>query len=162
MLEIVTMGDERLKRHSALVPDFDNGIKYLIKEMFDTMYAGKGIGLAAVQVGKLYRIFITHISGDKQRVFINPDIIETSVEQDKIEEGCLSVPGINADVVRPEKVTIQAWSDKGKPFSLDVGGLLGRVIQHELDHLNGILFVDRLSQKKKERLIKLRERQNGE
>ncbi|MBA7556796.1 Peptide deformylase [subsurface metagenome] len=126
------------------------------------MYAGKGIGLAAVQVGKLYRIFITHISGDKQRVFINPDILETSVEQDKFEEGCLSVPCINADVIRPEEVTIQAWSDKGKPFSLDAGGLLGRVIQHELDHLNGILFVDRLCQKKKERLIKLYEQQNGE
>jgi len=162
MFEIVTMGDERLKRHSALVPDFDNGIKYLIKEMFDTMYTGKGIGLAAVQVGKLYRIFITHVSGDKQRVFINPDIIETSVEQDKIEEGCLSVPGINADVIRPEGVTIQAWNDKGKSFSLTAGELLGRVIQHELDHLNGILFIDRLSQKKKERLIKLYERQNGE
>lgn len=162
MLEIVTMGHEILKRHSALAPEFDNGMKYLIKEMFDAMYAGKGIGLAAVQVGKLYRIFITHVSGDKQRVFINPDIIETSVEQDKNEEGCLSVPGINADIIRPEEVTIQAWSNNGKPFSLDAGGLLGRVIQHELDHLNGILFVDRLSQKKKERLIKLYERQNGE
>lgn len=162
MLEIVIMGNEILKRHSALVPEFDNGMKYLIKEMFDAMYAGKGIGLAAVQVGKLYRIFITHVSGDKQRVFINPDIIETSVEQDKNEEGCLSVPGINADIIRPKEVTIQAWSDNGKPFSLDADGLLGRVIQHELDHLNGILFVDRLSQKKKERLIKLYERQNGE
>lgn len=162
MLEIVILGNEILKRHSALVPEFDNGMKYLIKEMFDAMYAGKGIGLAAVQVGKLYRIFITHVSGDKQRVFINPDIIETSVEQDKNEEGCLSVPGINADIIRPKEVTIQAWSDNGKPFSLDADGLLGRVIQHELDHLNGILFVDRLSQKKKERLIKLYERQNGE
>jgi len=162
MLEIVTMGDEILKRHSVLVPEFDNGMKYLIKEMFDAMYAGKGIGLAAVQVGKLYRIFITHVSGDKQRVFINPDIINTAVEQDEIEEGCLSVPGINADVIRSAEVTIQAWSDKGKPFSFDAGGLLGRVIQHELDHLNGILFIDRLNQKKKERLIKLYERQNGE
>ena len=162
MLEIIIMGDEILKRHSALLPEFDNGMKYLIKEMFDAMYAGKGIGLAAVQVGKLYRIFITHVSGDKQRIFINPDIIETSVEQDKFEEGCLSVPGINADVIRPEEVTIQAWSDKGKLFSLDAGDLLGRVIQHELDHLNGILFVDRLSQKKRERLIKLYERQKGE
>jgi len=162
MLKILTIGDEILKRHSVLVPEFDNGIKFLIKEMLDAMYAGKGIGLAAVQVGKLYRIFITHISGDKQRIFINPDIIETSVEQDKIEEGCLSVPGINADVNRPAEVTVQAWSDKGRPFSLDADGLLGRVIQHELDHLNGILFVDRLSPKKKERLIKLYERQNGE
>lgn len=162
MLEIVTIGDETLKRHSALVPEFDNGIKYLIKEMFDTMHAGKGIGLAAVQVGKLYRIFITHVSGDEQRVFINPDIIETSVEQEKIEEGCLSIPGINAELIRPAEITVQAWSEKGKPFSLDAGGLLGRVIQHELDHLNGLLFIDRLNQKKKERLIKLYERQNME
>lgn len=162
MFEIVTMGNEILKRHSSLVPEFNNGITYLVKEMFDTMYAGKGIGLAAVQVGKLYRIFITHVSGDKQRIFVNPDIIETSMEQDKYEEGCLSVPGINADVIRPDKVSIQAWTEKGKPFLLDADGLLGRVIQHELDHLNGLLFIDRLNQKKKERLVKLYEQQNGE
>ena len=162
MFEIVTMGNEILKRHSALVPEFNNGITYLVKEMFDTMYAGKGIGLASVQVGKLYRIFITHVSGDKQRIFVNPDIIETSMEQDNFEEGCLSIPGINADVIRPEKVSIQAWTEKGNPFLLDADGLLGRVIQHELDHLNGLLFIDRLNQKKKERLVKLYEQQNGE
>ncbi len=154
MLNIVTLGDERLKKHSILVPDFDGEIKSLIEQMFETMYANKGVGLAAVQVGKLIRLFITHAPKDAPRVFINPELIETSVGQGSFEEGCLSIPEVNAEVIRPIQVKVQAWNVKGRPFSLDADDLLARVIQHELDHLNGVLFIDRLDPKKRERLVK--------
>jgi len=154
MLNIVTLGDERLKKHSILVPDFDGEIESLIEQMFETMYANKGIGLAAVQVGKLIRLFITHVPNDAPRVFINPEVIETSVDQGSFEEGCLSIPEVNTDVVRPIQAKAQAWNVKGRPFSLDADDILARVIQHELDHLNGVLFIDRIDPKKRERLVK--------
>ena len=154
MLNIVTLGDERLNRHSILVPEFDGEIQNLSEQMFETMYANKGIGLAAVQVGKLIRLFITHVPNDSPRVFINPEIVETSVEQGTYEEGCLSIPEVNADVIRPAQVKIQAWNLKGRPFSLDAEELLARVIQHEIDHLNGVLFIDHLSSIKRKLLGK--------
>jgi len=154
MLNIVTLGDERLQKHSILVPEFDGEIKTLAEQMFETMHTNKGIGLAAVQVGKLIRLFITHIPNDGPRVFINPEIVETSVDQGTYEEGCLSIPEVNADVIRPAQVRIQAWNLRGRPFSLDADQMLARVIQHELDHLNGVLFIDRLNPKKRERLVK--------
>ncbi len=154
MLNIVTLGDPLLKKHSVLISDIDGQLAKFIDEMFDTMYKGKGIGLAGVQVGFLKRIFITHVPNDMPRVFINPEIIETSLDEDVYEEGCLSIPGINADVIRPFAVKIQAWNENGKPFTMDADGLLARAIQHELDHLNGVLFIDRLNEKKRERLLK--------
>ncbi|MEE9308150.1 MAG: peptide deformylase [Spirochaetia bacterium] len=154
MLNIVTLGDERLKKHSILVPDLDGEIKSLIEQMFETMHANKGIGLAAVQVGKLIRLFITHLPKDAPRVFINPEVIETSVDQGSFEEGCLSIPEVNADVIRSKHVKVQAWNDKGRPLSMDVDDFLARVIQHEIDHLNGVLFIDRIDPKKRERLVR--------
>jgi len=154
MLNIVTLGDERLGKHSILVPDFDGEIKSLIEQMFETMHANKGIGLAAVQVGKLIRLFITDVPKDAPRVFINPEVIETSVDQGAFEEGCLSIPEVNADIIRPMQVQLQAWNIKGRPFSMDADDMLARVIQHELDHLNGMLFIDRVDAKKRERLVK--------
>ncbi len=161
MLSIVTLGADILRKHSVLVPDFNGDIHTLIEQMFETMHHGKGVGLAAVQVGKLFRLFITHVGGDRPRVFINPDILTTSIEQESIEEGCLSIPGINADVVRPAAVRVQAWNEKGRPFSLDAENMLARVIQHEMDHLNGVLFIDRLDPKKRERLLKAYQQQTG-
>ncbi|MBA7681493.1 Peptide deformylase 1 [subsurface metagenome] len=154
MLDIITLGDERLKKHSILVPEFDGGIHHLIEQMFESMHRFGGVGLAAVQIGNLFRIFITDTERNEPRVFINPELIETSVEQGVFEEGCLSVPGINTDVVRSIAIKVQAWNEKGRPFTLDADNLLGRVIQHEIDHLNGILFLDRIDPKKKARLIK--------
>ena len=159
MLEILTLGDERLKKHSILVPEFDGEIRLLAEQMFESMYQSKGIGLAAVQVGKLIRFFITHVEGDQPRVFINPEIVETSLDQELREEGCLSLPGLNSDVVRPSGVRVQAWNERGRPFTLEAESLLARVIHHELDHLNGVLFIDRLDAKKRERLIKRYDRQ---
>jgi len=154
MLNIVTLGDERLGKHSILVPDFDGEIESLIEQMFETMHANKGVGLAAVQVGKLIRLFITDVPKDAPRVFINPEVIETSVDQGSFEEGCLSIPEVNTDVIRPMQVQLQAWNVKGRPFSMDADDLLARVIQHEVDHLNGVLFIDRIDPKKRERLVK--------
>ena len=153
MLSIIKLGDPMLKKHSVVVPDINGDVRTLISEMFEAMDRGKGVGLAAVQVGELLRVFIARVPGDSPRIFINPDILETSIEQEPFEEGCLSIPGLYTDVVRSSSVRIQAWSATGRPFSLDADGYLGRVIQHEFDHLNGILFIDRIDQKKKLRLL---------
>jgi peptide deformylase len=154
MLNIITLGDEQLRKHSIVVPELDGAVHTLIEQMFESMRAQKGIGLAAVQVGNLYRLFITDVTGDKPRVFVNPEILETSLEQVSYEEGCLSIPGVEAEVVRPQRVRVQAWNEKGRPFSLDAEDLLARVVQHEFDHLNGVLFIDRIDPKKRERLVR--------
>ncbi len=152
MLSIITIGDPLLAKTSALVPDIDADVRRLVQQMFETM-GTRGIGLAAVQVGSPIRLFITRAPRDQARVFINPDILETSVDQETIEEGCLSVPGLYTDMVRPASVRVQAWNEKGRPFTLSADGMLARVIQHELDHLNGVLFVDRLDAKRRKRLL---------
>ncbi len=156
-LPIVTLGNELLKRTSRVIPEvarLDEATDRLIDEMLETMKSARGIGLAAVQVGKLVRLFVTNIQSDGFRVFINPEIVETSVDQIPFEEGCLSLPGINADVVRPTAVRIQAWNRRGRAFVLDAEGLLARAVQHELDHLNGVVFTDRIPVKKAGRLLK--------
>jgi peptide deformylase len=153
MLGIITMGDNLLKKKSVPIKNFDGSLNKLIEEMFDSLSAAKGVGLAAVQVGELVRLFVTKAPKDSHRVFINPEILETSIEQEDFEEGCLSIPGINADVTRPSSVRIQAWNEKERPFNLTAEGYLARIIQHELDHLNGILFIDHLDKKIKEQMI---------
>jgi peptide deformylase len=153
MLNIITLGDPLLKKHSGVVPDINGDINRLVSDMIEALSSARGLGLAAVQVGELIRVFVTHLPRDGARVFINPDILETSIEQADFEEGCLSIPGINADVTRPSSVRIQAWNEKGRPFTLSAEGLLARVVQHEFDHLNGILFIDRLNQKHKSRIL---------
>jgi peptide deformylase len=153
MLTIIRLGDPLLKRRSVAVPDINGEQKKLIEEMFSAMAAAKGLGLAAVQVGELIRLFITRVPKDSPRVFINPDILETSIEEVDYEEGCLSIPGINADVKRPSAVRVQAWNERGRPFTMSAEGLLARVIQHEIDHLNGVLFLERIDPKLKNRLL---------
>jgi peptide deformylase len=154
MLNIITLGDDQLRKHSIVVPDLNGTVHTLIEQMFESMREYKGIGLAAVQVGNLYRLFITEVGGDRPRVFVNPEILETSVEQISYEEGCLSIPGIEADVLRPQRVRVQAWNEKGRPFTLDAEDMLARVVQHEYDHLNGVLFIDHIDPKKRERLVR--------
>ncbi|MFW5884535.1 MAG: peptide deformylase [bacterium] len=145
-LQLVIHPDELLRETSSKVTDIDEEIVSLADAMVEKMHAARGIGLAGVQVGYLHRMFVTHVEGDKPRVFINPTIIETSVEQSDYDEGCLSIPAIYADVTRPEAVRVQAWNERGRPFTIDADGLLGRVIQHENDHLNGVLFIDYLTE----------------
>ncbi|AEJ20445.1 peptide deformylase [Gracilinema caldarium] len=154
-MEIITLGNDVLRQKALPIQDIDGQVKALAQEMIETMHRGRGIGLAGPQVGLLQRIFVVQVDGDSPRVFINPTIIGTSSEIVQYEEGCLSIPGLYADVTRPEKVTIQAWNERGRPFTLDADGLLARVIQHEYDHLEGVLFIDRLTEPKRNRLLKL-------
>lgn len=152
MLDIVTYGNEILARKAEPVKDIDDGIRSLAEQMLEAM-AGKGIGLAGPQVDSPLRIFVTSVEGDKPRVFINPEIVLTSQEMVAIEEGCLSLPRLYLDVMRPQAVRVQAWNERGRPFTIETDGLLARVILHEYDHLEGILFIDRLTPGKRDRAL---------
>ncbi len=122
--------------------------------MLETMHTARGIGLAGPQVGRMERLFVVHVPDDEPRVFINPRIVAASPDEGPYEEGCLSIPGVYADIRRPLEVTVEAIDADGKPFRLDAGGVLARVIQHEYDHLDGVLFIDKLTSRKRERLLK--------
>ena len=152
-LELVIHPDALLRDRSEKVTDIDESIVSLTDAMVDTMHRARGIGLAGVQVGHLSRLFVTHVDRDTPRVFINPTIIETSLDVGAYEEGCLSIPGVYADVNRPLAVRVQAWNEKGRPFTIDAEGLLARVIQHELDHLNGVLFIDHIADSVREAVM---------
>jgi peptide deformylase len=152
MLDIVTYGSEILGKKAEPIKDIDDAVRKLAADMLEVL-AGKGIGLAGPQVAAPLRIFVTDVEGDKPRIFINPEIILTSQELISYEEGCLSLPKLYLDVIRPEFVRIQAWNEKGRPFTVEAGGLLARCIQHEYDHLDGILFIDRLKSGKRDRAL---------
>jgi peptide deformylase len=155
-MEIVILGSDVLHQKAAPVAnikDESHHWKEVIEGMLDALKKGKGIGLAGPQIGLMQQIFVTNVEGDGPRVFINPSIIETSQETAKYEEGCLSVPGVYADVIRSKTVKVQAWNEKGRSFTLEAGGLLARVILHEYDHLEGILFIDRLSEPKRKKIL---------
>lgn len=154
MLDIVTLGDEVLREQVDEIQDVNGEIAELAQNMLSTMYTGDGVGLAAPQVGLLKSLFVCHVNGDQPRVFINPQIIGTSQELLPYEEGCLSIPGVYGDVIRPASITVQAINERGKPFKVDAEGMLARVIQHEMDHLKGVLFIDHLDEKQRERLLK--------
>jgi peptide deformylase len=153
-MDIITLGNDMLRRKAEQVTTFDPQLAKTAEAMIAALHEGKGVGLAGPQVGLLQRIFVVHIEGDIPRVFVNPSIIETSQETIKYEEGCLSIPGVWAEVLRPQTVKIQAWNERGRPFTLETGGILARVILHEYDHLEGVLFIDRLSEPKRNRIIK--------
>jgi peptide deformylase len=153
MMKILTFGDEILKKAAEPVREIDEKLAEYAAEMLEAMKIGKGVGLAAPQVGRLERFFVCQVERDGPRVFINPEIIRTSPEEIVYEEGCLSIPSMYANLKRPSAVTVQAWNEKGRPFTLDAEGLLARVILHEYDHLNGILFIDRLNAAQKKRIL---------
>ena len=145
--------DRCLRQKAAPIKIINEETREIAQKMLETMYQGKGLGLAGPQVGLLKRIFVTHAEGDQARVFINPSIIWTSQEQANMEEGCLSLPGFYSTVKRPAKIKIQAWNENGRAFTLEVSGMLSRVIQHEYDHLEGILFIDRINESKREKYL---------
>lgn len=152
-LEVLRFPDERLRTVAKPVAQVDDSIKKIVADMFETMYQENGIGLAATQVNIHQRIVVIDVSEDKeeQLVFINPEI--TKKDGSTIsEEGCLSVPHCYAKVDRAETVTVKATNLDGQEFSLDAEGLLAICIQHELDHLQGKLFVDYLSPLKRQRI----------
>ncbi len=154
MLDIYTIGADVLRNQAAAIDKFDDELAAFVEKMFVTMKQGKGVGLAAPQVGVSQRLFVIQVDGDKPRVFINPEIVETSVELAGFEEGCLSIPGVYADLDRPAEVRVQAWNERGRRFVLGAEGFLARVVQHELDHLNGVLFTDRLPERSRDKLLK--------
>jgi len=146
LLPILRYPDSRLHTVARPVTEVDDSIRRLVKDMAETMYEAPGIGLAATQVDVHRRVVVIDVSEDKSGLiaFINPEILELSGEQ-VCEEGCLSVPGIYEKVARAERVKVKALNDKGEPFELEAEGLLAVCIQHEIDHLDGKVFVEYLS-----------------
>ncbi|MCP1660051.1 peptide deformylase [Neisseria perflava] len=161
LLNILQYPDERLHTVAKLVENIDERIQTLVKDMFETMYEARGIGLAATQIDVHERIVVMDLTEDRSepRVFINPVILEKDGET-TYEEGCLSVPGIYDTVTRAERVKVEALNEQGEKYTLEADGLLAICIQHEIDHLNGIVFVEHLSQLKQGRIrTKLKKRQ---
>lgn len=170
ILPVVKFGHPALRQKGARIESVTLAIKQLIGDMFETMYAAKGIGLAAQQVGQLLQLTVIDVRGATDRpsslelsgkpadvtdfmplVLINPEV-ERVGELVPGAEGCLSFPEIFADITRPEFAKVRALNESGKPLEFRCGGLLARAVQHEVDHLNGILFIDRMDKKTKEEL----------
>ena len=142
-MKIYKLGEEVLRKKCEPVKEITPEMKSIFNEMFDTMIEAEGVGLAAPQVGISERFFVAIADDDVRRVFVNPQIVSTSAELTDYEEGCLSLPGFNESIRRPAKVTVQAMDENGKNFVLEAEGLLARIIQHENDHLDGIIYIDR-------------------
>lgn len=145
ILKIYKLGEDVLRKKALPVDaaEIDDTMRTLLDNMFETMTAANGVGLAAPQVGISKRFFVLVADDDVRRVFINPQIVATSAELCSYDEGCLSLPGVSETIQRPTKVTVQALNEHGKPFTLEADGLLARIIQHEYDHLDGIVYIDR-------------------
>jgi len=154
LLPILRYPDERLHKRAEPVQSVNDGIRRLIEDMADTMYAAPGVGLAATQVDVHQQIIVIDISEthDQLVVLINPQILEHSGASE-LEEGCLSVPGIFDRVPRAKWIRVSALDREGRPFQLEAGGLLSVCIQHEMDHLRGIVFVEHLSRLKQSRIL---------
>jgi len=154
-LPILEYPDPRLRIRAEHVTVVDDEIKRLVDDMFETMYAAPGIGLAATQVDVHKRVIVIDVSEtrDEPYCLINPEIVWAE-GRESYEEGCLSVPGLYEYVERAERIKVRALDRNGEPFELDAEGLLAQCVQHEMDHLEGKLFVDYLSQLKRERLKK--------
>ena len=143
-MKIYKLGEEVLRKKCVPVEpeEINDEMRSLFAEMFETMDEADGVGLAAPQVGILKRFFVLTADDGVRRVFVNPQIVATSNELCDYEEGCLSLPGFNESIRRPAKVTCSALNEFGKPFTVEADGLLARIIQHENDHLDGVVFID--------------------
>lgn len=156
ILKVLHYPDQRLKSVAKPVLNFDKKLSRLADDMLETMYSEKGIGLAAVQVNVLQRVVVMDLSEEKNKpiVFINPEIIGVSKEIREYNEGCLSVPGVYEKVQRPAMVNLRYQRLDGKGVEDEADELLSVCIQHEIDHLEGVVFLDRLSRLKQEKIIK--------
>jgi peptide deformylase len=154
VLQILRYPDPRLHQVAKPVEIFDDRLRALVRDMAETMYAAPGVGLAATQVDVHQRVIVIDVSDakDQLRVFVNPEIVQASEDRKVYEEGCLSVPGIYDEVERPDRVRVRAFDEHGKRFELDADGLLAVCLQHEMDHLNGRVFVQYLSRLKQTRI----------
>ena len=141
-LEVKTFGDPVLKTRAAKVKEFDDALLRLTEDMLVTMHEREGVGLAANQVGRLRRVLVAAVEEDEY-VVVNPVIAASSKETEVLAEGCLSIPGIQVEVKRPVAVTITGQDAAGEDLRLEAEGLLARVFQHEVDHLDGVLILDR-------------------
>lgn len=143
--KIVELGDEKLRKHAKPVEKFDLRLRILLKDMADTMYKANGVGLAAPQVGILRRAVVVDVGDEESRLFelVNPEIIAFEGEQEG-PEGCLSIPGRSGIVKRPNKVTVRAQDSRGNPIEITAEGFLARAFCHEIDHLDGILYIDKM------------------
>jgi peptide deformylase len=163
ILPIVEVPDPRLRQISSPVEEVDDDVRALITDMFETMYAAPGIGLAAIQVGVPKRILVIDLQEPEEedgepvrdpRVFINPEIVKTSDQEVPYTEGCLSIPDQYAEVERPDHIRARWLDAEGKAHEENIDGLLAVCLQHEMDHLEGILFIDHLSRLKREMVLK--------
>ena len=158
ILHIEILGARVLRGQAAPVEAVDDELRRLARAMFDTMYHAEGIGLAGPQVGVPRRILVIDVTNDDEsrhvHALVNPVIVEASREQDKASEGCLSIPGLEEKVTRSVRVTVEALSPDGDPVRIEADGLFARALQHEVDHLDGVLFIDRLSPLKRGILLR--------
>ena len=144
-MKIYKLGEDVIRQKCVPVDlaEINDEMRNFFNEMFDTMDEAQGVGLAGPQVGVSKRFFVITVDDGVRRVFVNPQIVHTSSELCDYEEGCLSLPGFEEKIRRPSKVTVSALNEFGKPFTLEADGLLARCIQHENDHLDGIVYIDR-------------------
>ena len=156
--DILKIPDKRLRLVSEPVKRVDAGIRALAEDMFETMYDAPGIGLAAIQIGVAKRVVVMDLSkkdeAQRPQVFINPEIIWRSEETSTHEEGCLSIPDYYEEVERPQRVKVKYLDIDGKTHEIETDGLLATCLQHEVDHTNGVLFIDHISKLKRDRVIK--------
>jgi len=156
--EIITLPDKRLRLKSEPVKRIDSGVRKLVDDLLETMYDAPGIGLAAIQIGIAKRVVTMDLSKkDEQhapQVFINPEVTWASDETSKYEEGCLSIPEFYEEVERPAKVKVKYLDVDGKEHEIEATGLLSTCLQHEIDHTNGVLFIDHISKLKRDRIVK--------
>jgi len=141
-LDIRTFGDPVLKTRAAPVESFDESLVRLTQDMLGTMRDNEGVGLAATQVGRLKRVLVAAVEDDEY-VIVNPVLTDRSETTENATEGCLSIPGIQVDVERPTAVTVSGQDVSGRPLQIEASDLLARVLQHEVDHLDGVLILDR-------------------
>jgi peptide deformylase len=159
LLKIELLGSDVLRRHADDVDGPGEELDTLIADMFETMYENKGIGLAGPQVGVPKRVIVVDVNdetGEKLGPFalLNARIVESGSELDKHEEGCLSIPGVTGVVERPWTVTVEGLNPQGEPVRIEAEGMLARCLQHEIDHLDGVLFIDRLSPLKRNMVLR--------
>jgi peptide deformylase len=156
--DIIVLPDKRLRQKSEPVKAVDAEVRALVDDMFETMYKAPGVGLAAIQVGVPRRVVTLDTAKKDEpknpQVFINPEIVWTSEEKSTYEEGCLSIPEYYEEVERPSEVKVRFMGLDGKTQEVAANGLLATVLQHEIDHINGVLFIDHISKLKRDRVIK--------
>ncbi|MYG80763.1 MAG: peptide deformylase [Gemmatimonadetes bacterium] len=158
LLDIRLLGEKVLRRKADPVEELSDETRRLVSDMWDTLYEAEGLGLAAPQVGMCLRFLVVDVADEDEsrhvHALVNPVVVESSNATDKAREGCLSIPGIEETVTRPARVTVEALSVDGEAVRIEADGLLARALQHEVDHLDGVLFIDRVSPLKRSMLLR--------